>query len=144
MLTAMQLLWIQYWTALPVIVEDRDMSDGGQTGQRIPPGTIPIDPSTQYRPSESEGNTRMFICAAALLWLTLSRGALRLSHSNRGRQSCSLRFPLSTKSFTATFLEWPASLWVRTQCTSFQRTSTTQWGVQHAGHGWGAARLFEH
>ena len=59
MLTEMQLLWIQYWTALPVIVEDRDMSDGGQMGGRMPPATFPLDPSGQYRLNDSEGNTRM-------------------------------------------------------------------------------------
>jgi len=60
MLTDMQLLWVQYWTALPVIVEDRDMSDESQAGGRMPLGAFPVDTSGQYqyRPGDSEGNTR--------------------------------------------------------------------------------------
>jgi len=58
MLTDMQLLWVQYWTALPVIVEDRDMTDESQAGGRMPLGAFPIDTSGQYRPGDSEGNTR--------------------------------------------------------------------------------------
>lgn len=58
MLTDMQLLWVQYWTALPVIVEDRDMSDESQAGGRMPLGVFPIDTSGQYRPGDSEGDTR--------------------------------------------------------------------------------------
>lgn len=64
MLTDMQLLWIQYWTALPVIVEDRDMNDGSQLGGRMASSTFPLDPSSQYRLSESEEDTRTFYSIA--------------------------------------------------------------------------------
>lgn len=52
--TDMPLLWVQYWTALPIVVEDRDMSDAGNVGGRLPSGPCSIDPSTQFRPGEGD------------------------------------------------------------------------------------------
>ena len=52
MSTDMPLLWVQYWTALPVLVEDGEMNDGSHLGGRLPPGTYPVDPSTHYRIDE--------------------------------------------------------------------------------------------
>ncbi|KAL8824410.1 MAG: hypothetical protein Q9191_005078 [Dirinaria sp. TL-2023a] len=52
MSTDMPLLWVQYWTALPVLVEDGEMNDGNHLGGRLPPGTYPVDPSLQYRVDE--------------------------------------------------------------------------------------------
>lgn len=50
----MQVVWIQQWTALPVIMEGQE-SDGGASGGRMPPGQIPVDPSTLRKISEKDG-----------------------------------------------------------------------------------------
>ena len=56
MLANMPLIWVQYWTALPIFVEDRAMNDGGQLGGRLPAGGHPVDPSNQHRLGDTEGN----------------------------------------------------------------------------------------
>lgn len=53
----MQVVWIQQWTALPVIMEGQE-SNGGASGGRMPPGgqmPIPVDPSTLQKISEKDG-----------------------------------------------------------------------------------------
>lgn len=39
----MQVVWVQHWSYLPVIVEDIDMSDGRQSGTRLPSTQLPAD-----------------------------------------------------------------------------------------------------
>ncbi len=36
-MTNMQVVWVQHWSYLPVIVEDIDMNDARQNGMRLPP-----------------------------------------------------------------------------------------------------------
>ena len=55
MSTDMQVIWIQQWTALPVIMEGQE-SDGGASGGRMPPGgQIAVDPSMLQKISEKDG-----------------------------------------------------------------------------------------
>ena len=55
MWTDMQVVWIQQWTALPVIMEGQE-TDGVALGGRMPPGgQIPVDPSTLQKISEKDG-----------------------------------------------------------------------------------------
>ena len=54
MLTNMPLIWVQYWTALPVVVEDRGMSDRSHSGGRISSAGERIDPVPQHRLSDRE------------------------------------------------------------------------------------------
>lgn len=52
----MRVLWVQQWTVLPVIVEDRDMGDENlQQSGRLPLGGLAMDPSARNRLSEREG-----------------------------------------------------------------------------------------
>lgn len=50
----MQFIWIQQWTALPVIVEDSEMNEGNVSGGRLLLGQQGVDPSTQPKLSEKE------------------------------------------------------------------------------------------
>ena len=54
MLTNMPLFWVQYWTALPVVVEDRVMSDRSHSGGRVSSGAERLDTVPQHRSSDRE------------------------------------------------------------------------------------------
>lgn len=52
----MQIIWIQQWTALPVIVEDAEMNEGNVPGGgRLLLGQQGGDPSAPPKLSEKEG-----------------------------------------------------------------------------------------
>lgn len=51
----MQVIWIQQWTALPVIMEGQEMNEGSVSGGRLSLGQVPVDPSTLQEISENEG-----------------------------------------------------------------------------------------
>ena len=51
----MQLIWIQQWTALPVIVEDLEMSDGSAPEGRQLMGQQSVDPSAVQKWIEKKG-----------------------------------------------------------------------------------------
>lgn len=51
----MQLIWIQQWTTLPVIIEDSDMGERDPSGNRLLLGQPGDESSTQQKPGESEG-----------------------------------------------------------------------------------------
>ena len=50
----MQVVWIQQWTALPVIMEGQE-SDGRAPGGRLLLGQVPVDPSANQQLSEKDG-----------------------------------------------------------------------------------------
>ena len=54
MLANMPLVWVQYWTTLPVVVEDRVMSDRSHSGGRISSGAERMDAIPQHRLSDRE------------------------------------------------------------------------------------------
>ena len=54
MLTNMPLIWVQYWTALPVVVEDRVMSDRSHSGGRTSSEAERMDTIPQHRLSGRE------------------------------------------------------------------------------------------
>ncbi len=51
----MRLIWVQQWTVLPVIVEDREMAEEAVQRGRLPGGGQQMDPSARNRLSDSEG-----------------------------------------------------------------------------------------
>ncbi len=51
----MRLLWVQQWTVLPVIVEDREMAEEAVQRGRLPVGGQLVDPSARNRLSDKEG-----------------------------------------------------------------------------------------
>ncbi len=51
----MRLVWVQQWTVLPVIVEDREMVDENVQRGRLPVGGQQIDPSARSRLGLSDG-----------------------------------------------------------------------------------------
>ncbi len=51
----MRLIWVQQWTVLPVIVEDREMAEEAAQRGRLPVGGQQVDPSARNRLSGSEG-----------------------------------------------------------------------------------------
>lgn len=51
----MRLIWVQQWTVLPVIVEDREMAEEAVQRGRLPVGGQQGDPSARNRLSDSEG-----------------------------------------------------------------------------------------
>ena len=54
-LANMPVMWVQYyWTALPIIVEARDMSDRSHSGARMLPGAHHVDGSPQHRLGDRE------------------------------------------------------------------------------------------
>ena len=59
----MRLVWVQQWTVLPVIVEDREMMDDTIQRGRLPGAGQQVDPSMRSRLSDSEGpsSTRQFL-----------------------------------------------------------------------------------
>ena len=57
MLANMPLIWVQYWTALPIVVEDQAMTEGNQSG-RLPSGGHPVDISLQGRLADGESNVQ--------------------------------------------------------------------------------------
>lgn len=54
-LTDMQLIWIHQWTALPVIVEDANMSEKNPSGSRLPVGQPADESLAQQDFGEQEG-----------------------------------------------------------------------------------------
>lgn len=50
----MRVIWVQQWTVLPVIVEDREMGDNNVQRGRVPVGGQQMDPSAPSRLSDSE------------------------------------------------------------------------------------------
>ena len=58
MLADMPLVWVQYWTALPIFVEDRAMAEEHQSGGRSLSGGYPTDPSLQHRLADGESNAQ--------------------------------------------------------------------------------------
>ena len=58
MLADMPLMWVQYWTALPIVVEDRAMAEESQSGGRSLSWGHPADPSLQHRLADGESNAQ--------------------------------------------------------------------------------------
>ena len=59
----MHFIWIQHWTALPVIIEEGRMSDHSrQPGGKLPQGQPSGDPSTGTDLSETEGYQPLRTC----------------------------------------------------------------------------------
>ena len=59
----MHFIWIQHWTALPVIIEEGRMSDNSrQPGGKLPQGHSSVDPSTGTDLSEGEGYQPSRMC----------------------------------------------------------------------------------
>lgn len=57
----MQVVWVQHWSYLPVIVEDIDMSDGRQPEGRLPSSQLPSD--SAFRPNEHDRS--LTVCMSA-------------------------------------------------------------------------------
>lgn len=55
----MPLVWVQYWTALPVVVDDGAMNDGSQSGGRVLSGAHPAESSLQHRLIDGESNSQL-------------------------------------------------------------------------------------
>ena len=58
MLTNMPLIWVQYWPTMPIVVEDRAMTEGNQSGGRLPSGGHPVDTSLQSRLADGESTVQ--------------------------------------------------------------------------------------
>ena len=59
MLSNMPHIWVQYWTALPIIVDDSAMNDGSQSGGRVLSGAYPAESSLQHRLINTESNSQL-------------------------------------------------------------------------------------
>ena len=68
----MHFVWVQHWTALPVIIEEGRMSDNSrQPGGKLPQGQQSVGPSTGTDLSEAEGYQPSRMCCNTIRLLLL-------------------------------------------------------------------------
>lgn len=119
-LTDMQVVWIQQWTALPVIMEGQE-NDGRAPGGRLLLGQVPVDPSANQQISEKDGYSASRKSPSILRIVNVSPSHVRgVVLSERGPRALTVRVPSARSNPSA-----PGSS-QRPTCQHFRTVRNTQ------------------